>query len=172
MWFAFDHGETNVKSSLHSLLRVLPQRRATVLFMPKRLLYTGGIAIWRWWKLSGRRRESTHHTNLRKIVQSVLLEHPIHNLSYTVLFTHLHPDSTISKKENSPGWPYLYRGEIFSHSASLCTLCIQIIGTQRKAQVRPPSSIFKQFEPLTEPQHYLRWTWVCCAVILRDFSSG
>ncbi len=37
--------------------------------------------------------------------------------------------------------------------------------TYRRAQVsRPPSSIFEQFEPWTEPQLNLRWTWVRCAV--------
>ncbi len=27
-------------------------------------------------------------------------------------------------------------------------------------------SIFEQYEPWTEAQHTLRWTWVCCAAIL------
>jgi hypothetical protein len=34
--------------------------------------------------------------------------------------------------------------------------CIHIIGTVRRAQVRPSSSIFEQDEPWTEPQLKLR----------------
>ncbi len=43
-------------------------------------------------------------------------------------------------------------------------LCIHIIGTERRAQVRPNSSIFEQYEPWTNPRLNLRRTWVCCTV--------
>ncbi len=49
-------------------------------------------------------------------------------------------------------------------------LCIHIIGTERKVQVRPFSWIFEQYEQWTEPQLNLRWTWVYCLVILLNSS--
>ncbi len=39
-------------------------------------------------------------------------------------------------------------------------LCIHIIGTESLTPVRPPSSIFEQCEPWTEPQLSLSWTLV------------
>ncbi len=46
------------------------------------------------------------------------------------------------------------------------SLRIYIIGTERRAQVRPPCSICEQYEPCTEPQLNLRWTWAWCAEII------
>jgi hypothetical protein len=47
---------------------------------------------------------------------------------------------------------------------------LHIMGTERRAHFRPPSSIFGQYEPWTEPQLNLRWIWVCCAEILWNSS--
>ncbi len=54
------------------------------------------------------------------------------------------------------------------------SLCIYIIGigTERRALVRPPSSIFELYEPWTEPQLYLRWTWFDCAGLFGIPASG
>jgi hypothetical protein len=49
------------------------------------------------------------------------------------------------------------------HSLAWPLLGIDIIGTEKRAQVRPACSIF---EPRTEPQLNLRSTLVCCEVIL------
>ncbi len=80
-----------------------------------------------------------------------------------------------------PLWHVLYWGWVFSHSVYVhilynlrschlrrtwgrAPLCMQIniIGTERRAQVRPPSSIFELNEPWSEPQLNRGWTWVCC----------
>jgi hypothetical protein len=53
---------------------------------------------------------------------------------------------------------------------SLAFTKLNIIEIERKAQVRPPCSIFEQYEPWTEPQLNLRWTWVYCAVIVWNSS--
>ncbi len=36
--------------------------------------------------------------------------------------------------------------------------------TERRAQVRPPSSIYEKYDPWTEPQLNLKWTWVYSAI--------
>ncbi len=47
------------------------------------------------------------------------------------------------------------------------SLCIHILGTKRRSQVRPPSSIFEQYDPWTSSTS--GWIWVWCAVILMKF---
>ncbi len=41
-----------------------------------------------------------------------------------------------------------------------------VILEREKSSGQAPCSIFEQYETWTEPQLNLRWTWVCCAVIL------
>jgi hypothetical protein len=50
------------------------------------------------------------------------------------------------------------------------SLKIHIIGTEKRTQVRQTCSIFEQYEPWTEPQLHLRSTWICCAIIVWNYS--
>ncbi len=53
-----------------------------------------------------------------------------------------------------------------------CPSLYTVVRAERRSPVRQPGSKFEQYEPWTETQLILRWTWVCRRVILRNPAFG